>query len=332
MKAVITGATGLVGSNLALALLEAGHEVTGTRRATSDIGHLEAYPLSWREAHLGDEEALVTAFSGADVVFHCAARVTLRREITPQHVETNVVGTRRVLKAVRRAAVGRLVHCSSVVTTAVSVNGEPVTEDQEWNFPEVGLADAYAHTKRASEELVLEAAEAGNLDAVVVNPSFMFGPHDAGLSSGRLIVDVVRGRVPGYTAGGGNFADVRDVVRGMIAAWQRGRCGRRYILGGHDLTYEEVFRMVAGIAGVSPPRLPIPRPVSMVAGRLGDLFETLTGRDAKLNTAMVRFAYSPGRLYSSARAERELGYSISPLEPAIRDAITWFRQAGILRP
>ncbi len=330
MKATITGATGLVGSNLALALLDAGHEVTCTRRATSRTDHLQAHPVSWVEAHLGDEHALAAAFDGADVVFHCAAHVAIRNEITRQHLEANVDGTRRVLAAVRRAGVGRLVHCSSVVTTAVSTDGEPVTEDHEWNLPEQGLADAYAHTKRASEGLVLEAAAAGEVDAVVVNPSFMFGPLDAGLSSGRLIVDVAEGRVPGYTAGGGNFADVRDVVRGMIAAWRRGRSGRRYILGGHDLTYKEVFRLVAGVAGARPPRLPIPKTAALFAGRLGDAYEALTGRSAKLNTAMVRYAYCPGRLYSSARARRELGYRISPLEPCLRDAIAWFRAAGLM--
>lgn len=311
-------------------LLNRGHEVTCTRRATSRTGHLAAYPLRWFEAHLGDQRALVKAFSGAKVVFHCAAHVVVRRGLTARHLEVNVEGTRRVLAAVRRASVRRLVHCSSVVTTAVSTDGEPVTEDNPWNLPRLGLAEAYARTKRASEGMVLEAARSGAVDAVVVNPSFIFGPHDAGISSGRLIVDLVQGRVPGYAGGGGNFADVRDVARGMIAAWQRGSSGRRYILGGHNLTFEQLFKLVARVANVRPPRLPIPEPAAMLAGRLGDLYEALTGRDARLNTAMVRYAYCPGRCYSSARAVRELGYEISPLAPAIADAIRWFRAEGIL--
>ena len=175
---------------------------------------------------------------------------------------------------------------------------------------------------------MLEAAAAGAVDAVVVNPSFMFGPLDAGLSSGKLVVDVAKGRVPGYTAGGGNFADVRDVVAGMIAAWKLGRSGRRYILGGHNLSYQEVFKLVAKVAGVSPPRLPVPLPVALLAGHLGDAYEAVTGRTAKLNSAMARYAYCRGRLYSSERARKELGYQISPLEPSIRDAIAWFREAG----
>lgn len=330
MKATITGATGLVGSNLAVALAEAGHQVTCTRRASSRTDHLRACPVHWVEAELGDRPALAAAFAGADVVFHCAAHVAIRRTVTPLHVAANIDGTRNVLDAVDEAGVARLVHCSSVVTTAISTDGQPVTEDHPWNLPELGLADAYARTKRASEELVLEAAAAGRADAVVVNPAFMFGPLDAGLSSGRLIVDVARGRVPGYTGGGGNFADVRDVIKGMIGAWQRGRSGRRYLLTGHHLTYQEVFALVARVAGVRPPRLPIPRLAAMAVGRLGDAYEALTGRDAALNSAMVGFAFCEGRHYSSARAERELGYQISPLEPAIQDALDWFHKVGVL--
>lgn len=330
MKTVITGATGLLGSNLAVALLGAGHSVICTRRAGSRTGHLDGFDIRWRDADLGDEEALARAFDGAEVVFNCAAHVAVQPKISARHLETNVEGTRRLLAALQRTGVPRLVHCSSVVTTAVSTTGQPVTETDPWNFPELGLADAYCQTKRMSEQLVLAAADEG-LDAVVINPAFLFGPYDAKLSSGRLIVDLVRGRMPGYPLGNGSFVDVRDVVRGMIQAWQQGRAGQRYILGGHNMTYEAVLGLVANVAGVSPPRLPVPRSLSMLTALGCEAWQALGGREAALNSAMVRYSYNRGRIYSSAKAQKELGYSYGPLETAIRDAVEWFREAGVIR-
>lgn len=329
MRTVITGATGLLGSNLAVALLAAGHQVTATRRVSSRAEHLEEFPIRWREADLGQTESLTRAFAGADVVFNCAAHVAVQRRISAQHLETNVEGTRRVLAAAQRARVPRLVHCSSIVTTALSTDGRAITGAEPWNFPELGLADAYCRTKRMSEELVLAAAAQG-LDAVVVNPAFILGPYDAKLSSGRLLVNLVEGRMPGYPLGNGNFVDARDVARGMIAAWRRGKTGQRYILGGHNLTFKAALEIMARVAGVSPPRVPIPRGVAMAAALGGEVWQALTGREPALNSAMVRYSYSRGRIYSSARAQQELGYTHGSLETAILGALEWFRGAGVL--
>ena len=167
------------------------------------------------------------------------------------------------------------------------------------------------------------------IDAVIVNPTYMLGPRDARPSSGRLIVDVVRGRVPGWTPGYNNFVDVRDVARGMIAAWQRGRRGERYILAGHDMTYGEVMRRIAEVAGTRPPRLRVPRAAAWLFGKWGDLVER-TGREPVVNSTQIRYAYTDKFRFHSDKAARELGCEISPLEPAIRDAIAWFRAHGML--
>jgi dihydroflavonol-4-reductase len=164
---------------------------------------------------------------------------------------------------------------------------------------------------------------------VIVNPTYMLGPRDARPSSSRLIVDTVRRRIPGWTPGYNNFVDVRDVARGMIAAWQRGRRGERYILAGHDMTYGELFRTVARVAGVKPPGLRVPRPAAWLFGRWGDLVER-TGREPVVNSTQIRYAFTDRFRFKSDKAARELGYQVSPLEPAIRDAIDWFRAHGML--
>jgi len=326
-RAAITGASGLLGGNLAAELIRAGHEVVAIRRAGTKVAHLDDLAIQWCEAELADVAALTRAFTGADCVFHCAAAVTVKREVTPDMTAANVTGTANVIEAVIAAKVPRLVHTSSVVAVGLSTDGRPCDETARWNFDTEGLLDAYAITKHQAEELVHAARD--RIDAVIVNPTYMFGPRDAKPSSGKLIVDVVRRRVPGWTPGYNNFVDVRDVARGMIAAWQRGRRGERYILAGHDMTYRDIMNAIARAAGVKPPRLRVPRPAAWLVGKWGDLVER-RGKEPVVNSTQIRYAYTDRFRFKSDKAARELGYAPGPLEPALRDAIDWFRGRGIL--
>ena len=326
-RVAITGASGLLGGNLAAALVAAGHDVRATRRAGTQVRHLADLAIDWRDADLASTDALARAFDGADAVFHCAAAVTVVRTVTPEMTAANVTGTEHVIDACVRAGVKRLVHTSSVVAIGLSTDGRPCDETAAWNFDTEGLVDAYSLTKHRAEEVVRGARD--RIDAVIVNPTYMFGPRDARPSSGKLIIDVARGRVPGSTPGYNNFVDVRDVARGMIAAWQRGRRGERYILGGHDMTYRDVFRAIAGAAGVRPPRFRVPHPVARAIGLVGDLQEKL-GREPIVNGTQVAYAFTDKFRFTSERARTELGYTIGPLEPALRDAIAWFRAHGML--
>jgi dihydroflavonol-4-reductase len=326
-RVVVTGASGLLGGNLAAELAAAGHEVVATRRAGTRVAHLADVPIAWADAELGSVEALTRAFAGAAAVFHCAAAVSVKREVTEEMTAANVTGTANVIEAAIAAGVPRLVHTSSVVAVGLSTDGRPCDETATWNFDTEGLVDAYAITKRRAEEVVNAARD--RIDAVIVNPTYMFGPRDARPSSGKLIVDTVRRRVPGWTPGYNNFVDVRAVARGMIAAWQRGRRGERYILAGHDMTYGDVMREIARIAGVAPPRLRVPRPVAWVVGRWGDLVER-RGKEPIVNSTQIRYAFTDKFRFASGKAAAELGYEPGPLEPAIRDAIAWFRANGML--
>jgi len=326
-RVVITGASGLLGGNLAAELAAAGHHVVAIRRTGSKISQLADLTIEWHDAELGKAEAMTRALAGADCVFHCAAAVSVKRTVTPEMTATNVTGTANVIEAVIAAKVPRLVHTSSVVAVGLSTDGRPCDETATWNFPAEGLEDAYAITKRRAEDLVQAARD--RVDAVIVNPTYMFGPRDARPSSGRLIIDVVRRRVPGWTPGYNNFVDVRDVARGMIAAWHKGRRGERYILAGHDMTYGDVMRAIARAAGTRPPRLRVPRPAAWLFGKWGDLVEH-RGKEPLVNSTQIRYAYTDKFRFHGRKAARELGYEHGPLEPALRDAIAWFRTHGML--
>jgi dihydroflavonol-4-reductase len=326
-RVAITGASGLLGGNLAAELIAAGHQVVATKRAGTKVAHLSDLAIDWIDAELGSFDSLSRAFVGAACVFHCAAAVTIKKAVTPEMTAANVTGTRNVIDACVRARVPRLVHTSSVVAIGLSTDGKPCDETATWNFDTEGLVDAYAITKHQAEQVVHEARD--RVDAVIVNPTFMFGPRDARPSSGKLIVDVLKRKMPGWTPGYNNFVDVRDVARGMISVWHEGRRGERYILAGHDMTYREVFEQIARVGGVEPPRFGVPRPAAWLLGKVGDLVEA-SGREPLINSTQARYAYTDKFRFRSSKATTELGYTVSPLEPALRDAITWFRANRML--
>jgi dihydroflavonol-4-reductase len=325
--AAITGASGLLGGNLAAELLAQGWTVRATRRGSTKIGHLEDLAIAWVPGDLDDVPGLTAAFAGADAVFHCAAMVSIVAKVTPPIRNANVGGTERVLAAMRAAKAKRLVHVSSVVAVGVSTDGKPSDETARWNLDEHGLADAYSITKREAEDVVRAATD---VDAVIVNPGYMLGPRDARPSSGDLLIKIAKRKLPGSTPGTNDFVDVRDVARGMILAAGKGARGERYILGGEQLGYREAFDRFAKVAGVAPPRFSLPRPLALAFGYGGDAWHKLSGKEPLVNSTQVRYAFSRDFAFTSAKAERVLGYQHGPIEPAVRDALAWFRAHRML--
>jgi len=204
----------------------------------------------------------------------------------------------------------------------------PATEETPWNWDRLGLENGYARTKFESQKKVLAAARV-DVDAVIVNPTFMIGPFDPKPSSGRLLLKIASGKVPGAPGGKNNFVDVRDVCAGMWAAYEKGRRGQTYILGGYNLSYLEAFTLIANGAGVKPPHFIIPRLVAKLGGWGGDLIGTIFRHEMDVNSETAAVGYA-NHTFSHAKAARELGYKPEPLEPAIRDAYAWFREKGML--
>ena len=326
--ALVTGASGLLGGNLAAELRARRVHVRAIRRASTRLDHLADLDIEWVHGDLDDPASLAHACRGADVVFHAAALVAVTPTVTPALRRANVDGTAALLAAAKAAGVGRFVHVSTVAAVGLSTDGRPVGEDARWNFPDFGLDDGYATSTHQAEQLV-RAAAVHDLDAVIVNPTYMFGPRDARPSSGQMIVQVVKGRAPVWTPGYNNFVDVRAVARGCVLAWERGQRGRRYILGGQNLTYREAFTRIARVAGVRPPLLPAPRLAALAVGYLGDAYQRVTGKEPVVTSVAARYAYTRRFQFTSARAEAELGYRAGPLEPAIADALAWFRARGM---
>jgi len=318
---LVTGATGFVGWHVARCLLEKGHRIRVLVRPGSPLRELEAEVVS---GDLRDPASLERAAAGCRVIFHVAADYRLWVRNPRELYESNVQGTRNLLEAARRMKVERVVYTSTV--GAVGIPRKDLG-DEETPVSLRDMVGAYKRSKFLAEQAALEAAAAG-LPVVIVNPTAPIGDHDfKPTPTGRIIVDFLRGAMPAYIDTGLNFVDVRDVAEGHLLACERGRTGRRYILGSQNLTLEEFLRRVAAISGRPAPRWRIPYAVALLAAVFDTGWARLSGRPPRAPLEAVRMARKK-MFVSSARAARELGYAPTPVDHAIERAVEWFRTHG----
>ncbi len=326
-KALVTGASGFVGSAVARKLAERGLAVRALVRGGSPRAHLAGLGLEFVTGDLRDAASVRQAMAGVRFVFHVAADYRLWARDPSEIIENNVAGTRIVMQEAQRAGVERIVYTSSVATLKTGPSGEIF--DETINLDESHAIGAYKLSKLLAERVVTEMAARG-LPVVIVNPSTPVGPRDVKPTpTGRLIVEAAAGRVPAFVDTGLNMVHVDDVAEGHLAALERGRIGERYILGGQNASLSDILGVVARQAGRKPPRVKIPRaavyPVAVVAEALA----RRTGREPFITVDGLRM--SKNRMFfTTAKAERELGYRARPYADGIKDAIDWFRQAGRL--
>jgi dihydroflavonol-4-reductase len=322
---LVTGATGFIGSNLALRLVEEGYRVRILRRAHSDLRALRGVDVEHRLGDIRDREAVENAVRGCDTVFHSAAIVSFKRSRYAEQLEVNVDGTRNIVAACLKEGVEQLVHTSSVA--AIGYRHDDGLIDEETPFNWEGTA-GYRVSKHRAEQEILDGVRRG-LSAVMVNPSVVIGERDIHFHGGQILRDVRRGIVPLYIDGGMNVVYVGDVVAGHLAAAQRGRSGERYILAGENLTHREVFSRTAAIVGGRPPFARLPLPLLRLGAALLEKVTDALGKDPLITRDLVAGA---GRFhwFTCGKAERELGYTSTPFDMAVRLTFAWYRSEGLL--
>ena len=328
MRALVTGATGFVGAAVARALLREGWEVRALARKGSDRRNLRALTVEVLEGDLADTGSLTRAVAGCEGLFHVAADYRLGAFDPRELYKTNVEGTRNILKAACEAGVRRVVYTSSVATIGIPSDGTPGSEDTP-----ATVADMIGHYKRSkylAEEVAREAARSG-APVVIVNPSTPVGPGDVKPTpTGQLVLDAAAGRMPAYVDTGLNIVHVDDVAAGHLLAFQRGRTGERYILGGQDMTLREILVEIAQLVGRKPPSVRLPAAAVMPIAYVAEAVARVTGRSTRITVEGVRMARK--RLFfSRAKAVGELGYTWRAPMEAFRDAIAWFQEQGALR-
>jgi len=328
MKALVTGADGLLGSNLVRELLAAGHSVRCLVYPASRLPTLSGLSVEKVEGDLCDDHfSLPDAMAGCDVVFHCAAITDLWAD-ADRIWRVNVDGTRRVLDACLAADVRRLVFVGSASCFEPGSLSAP--GDETGAFPRAYRGTAYVESKHRATELVREYVRLKGLDAVIVAPTFLLGPYDSRPSGGELVRQFIQRRMPFTPAGGRCFAYAPDVARAMVSAMERGKRGETYILGGHNLSYHGFFSRVAKVAGLNSPRWTLPKAVVLTAGARASVFGTLVRRRPRVNWSVARFSLL-GAYYSSGKATDELGMFQRPVENGIEDSIRSLSSYGHLR-
>ncbi len=328
MTVLVTGATGFVGSAVLRKLVAEGEEVRVLARPSSDRRNLEGVDCEVVEGDLGEAGSLGPAVAGCEAVYHVAADYRLWVPDPETLHQVNVAGTVALLRAAVEAGVSRIVYTSSVATLGLTDDRSPADEETPTSLNK--MVGQYKRSKYLAEDAVQRLIDEQGYPVVIVNPSAPIGPRDIKPTpTGRMIVDAAAGRMPAYVDTGLNVVHVDDVAEGHLLAHRKGETGERYILGGEDMTLQDIFAVVADHTGRKPPRIKLPHDLILPVAHCMEAIARVTGREPRVTADGVRMA-KKHMFFSCEKAKRALGYGPRPAATAIRDAIDWFETQGYL--
>ena len=324
MTTLVTGAAGFLGSHVARQLLARKESVRVLLRPTSQNRAIADLPLEYVTGDLRDPASLDRAMNGVRRVFHVAADYRLWARRPKEIYESNVTGTKNVLEAAKRAGVEQFIYTSTVATVAVDRPQLPneATESQ--------LGEMVGHYKRSkwlAEKEALNAAKRG-LPLIVVMPTTPVGPGDwKPTPTGKIILDFLNGKMPGYVETGLNFVGVEDCAAGHLLAAEKGKIGERYLLGAENLTLKQVLDELEKITGLPAPRLKIPHGLALGAAYVETAFSRLVGREPQIPVEGVKIARHL-MFVDCSRGQRELGFRPGPVAAALERAVRWYEANG----
>lgn len=326
MKVFLTGSTGFVGSHVARAYALQNAELRLLTRKTSNLSAIEGLYAEIVSGDLRQPESLRSAIRGCDALVHVAADYRLWVRDPQEMYAANVEGTRELLRIAREEGVAKVVYTSSVATMGFKADGTIVDEGTP-----VSLADMIGHYKRSKflgEQEAIKAAQSGQ-HVMILNPTTPIGPGDAKPTpTGRIIVDFLNKKFPAYVDTGLNLVDVSEVARMHVGALDHGKPGERYILGGENLTLKQILDRMSAITGLPSPKRKVPHAVAMAFAFFDENFTgKLRRKEPRATVEAVRMGKKM-MFASSAKAERDLGYQVLPVYPALRAAIDWFIAHG----
>ncbi len=323
---LVTGASGFVGSAIAKALRESGHQVRALVRASSPRTNI--HPADTVVVgDMCDRNAVAAAVRGVRYVVHAAADYRLWAPFPAEILRTNVEGTRIVMEEAQRAGVERIVYTSSVATVALR---DGALADESRPLPANQAIGAYKRSKIIAERMVEGMVKNAGLPVVIVNPSTPIGPRDVKPTpTGRIVVEAACGRMPGFVDTGLNLVHVDDVAAGHLAALRSGKIGERYILGGENVHLNTMLSEIARVVGRRPPRLRVPIAAVYPFAFGAELWSHASGREPFVTREALRMA-GHHMFFNDAKARRDLAYASRPYQEAIVDAVAWFRDAGYL--
>lgn len=331
MKILVTGADGFLGSNVVRELIKRSHSVCVFLEPGRIQFTLDSLNLERKYGNLLEPASIIEAMKGCDAVIHCAASTA----VWPAHNSTclriNVDGTHNIVQAALVSNISRLVYVSSASTFSHSSNRSNAEAGGSEHYPtdinQVSID--YIRSKILAQNIVKKAANHNKLPAIIVNPTFMIGPHDSQPSSGKLILSYINNKLPGYTSGGRNFVAVKDVAVAICNALHYGNAGECYILGNENLTYKDFFLKTSNLTGIPPLKRHIKSPYIKAFGLFNSVLSSITTRPPVLSYFMAKESVKT-QYYSPQKAKRDLQLPQTPIDKAIKDAISWYYDNGYI--
>ncbi len=326
MKTLITGANGFIGSAVMRHLLGVGHDIRAVVRPGSDRRNLEGFPVEIVEGDLNDKVSLEQAVRGCNAVFHLAADYRLWIPDPDNMYQTNVKGTRELMLTSAEAGVEKIVYTSSVAVLGLNNDGSPANE----NTP-MAVEDMIGHYKRSkylAEKEVIKLVNEHGLPAVIVNPSTPLGPRDIRPTpTGNIVVETLNDRMPAYVDTGLNIVHVDDVAKGHLLAFEKGKIGERYILGGENLSLQAILGIICELSNKKPPSIKLPHNLILPIAWFMERWAVISKKEPRATVDEIRMS-KKHMYFSSDKAIEELGYQFRPAKEAINDAIEWFIKNG----
>jgi len=326
MITAVTGATGHIGANLIRNLLREKRQVRGL--VHKNLKGIEGLDIEIVQADIGNPDSLQKAFAGVDVVYHLAGAISLSMNDWPAVEAVNVIGTRNVVEACFKCGVRRLIYFSSIHSMVQTPLDLPVDEKR----PLVDGFDCppYDRSKAAGEREVREGIEQG-LDAVILNPTAVLGPHDYQLSFlGEVLLRLAQGKLPALIEGGFDWVDVRDVANAAIRAEKDAPQGAKYLLSGRWAPVKELASLTESILGTPAPRITVPAWLARTGAPAMNFYNQVTGNRQLYSSVSIKALSECNKQISHERASRELGYQPRPLRDTLEDTFRWFQTAGLL--
>jgi len=327
MTTLVTGAAGFLGSHVARQLVARGDDVRVLLRVSSSNRAISDLSLEYVTGDLRDASSLERAMAGVQRVFHVAADYRLWAKRSQDIYDSNVGGTRNLLAAARKAGVEQLIYTSTVATIAVD---RPESPNE---FTDAKLEEMVGHYKRSkwmAEQEVLKAAKDG-LPVIVAMPTTPVGPWDwKPTPTGKIILDFLNGKMPGYVETGLNFVGVEECAAGHLLVAEKGKIGERYLLGAENLTLKQLLDALARITGLATPAMKIPHGVALGVAYVESAFSRLIGKEPQIPVEGVKIAQHM-MFVDCSRAKKELGFAPSPVAGALERAVKWYRENGYVK-
>jgi dihydroflavonol-4-reductase len=328
MTTLVTGAAGFLGSHVARQLVARGDDVRVLMRASSNNRAISDLSLEYVTGDLRDAASLERAMKDVKRVFHVAADYRLWARRPREIYDSNVGGTKNLLAAAKSAGVEQLVYTSTVATIAVD---RPSLPDESTDAKLEEMIGHYKRSKWMAEQEVRQAAK-GGFPAIIAMPSTPVGPWDwKPTPTGKIILDFLNGKMPGYVETGLNFVGVEECASGHLLVSERGKIGERYLLGGENLTLKELLDTLARITGLSAPTMKIPHGVALGVAYVESALSRLVGKEPQIPVEGVKIAQHK-MFVDCSRAKKELGFQPGPVSKALERAVRWYQANGYVNP